>query len=97
MSVADTGMHRVLFVEMNSTQQEAWLNGIRERRLKAVEAYKQLQAAKQKAKDDKLASKAEATLAMLTKEIAALEKALEKVEKRRAIAIAIASIIEQES
>ncbi len=97
MSVADTAMHRKLFVEMTTAEQEQWLEGIRERRLQAVQAYKDLQAAKQKVKDERLAAKAEQTLAMLAKEVAALEKAIEKVDKRRVLANAIRNMIEQES
>jgi hypothetical protein len=90
-------MHRKLFVEMTAAEQEQWLEGIRERRLQAVQAYKDLQAAKQKVKDERLAAKAEQTLAMLAKEVAALEKAIEKVDKRRVLANAIRNMIEQES
>lgn len=97
MSSSDTAMHRQLFIEMPPAQQEAWLDGIRERRLKAVAAYKELQAAKQKAKDERLAAKAEQTLAMLQKEIAAVEKAIEKLDKRRVLANALKAIIDQET
>jgi hypothetical protein len=90
-------MHRKLFVEMTAAEQKQWLEGIRERRLQAVQAYKDLQAAKQKVKDERLAAKAEQTLAMLAKEVAALEKAIEKVDKRRVLANAIRNMIEQES
>lgn len=90
-------MRRQLFVEMTTAQQIAWLEGIRERRLASVNAYKELQAAKAKARDARLQAKAEQELRMMDKELEALEKAINKVEARRAKLVVLKAIIEQEA
>lgn len=93
----DTAMHRVRFVEMTEAQQNAHLDGIRSRRLVAVTEYKKLQEAKQVARDERIAAQADQMMRMMDKEIAALDKALEKVEARRAKLFGIRALIEQEN
>ena len=92
----DTPMHRVPFVGMTTADQDAFLEGIRTRRLAAVAAYQALQQAKRAARDERLAARADNELRMMEKELAALDKALEKVEARRAKLTAIKLLVEQE-
>lgn len=67
---------------MTSTEQAAYIEGIRQRRLAPIEAYKRAMEAKQIIKDEKLLSKLDKEIAMMDKELAALDTALAKVEKR---------------
>lgn len=69
---------------MSDTEQQAYLDGIRRRRLAPIEAYKKAAAVKQQAKDDKTRERIEKESTMMEKELAALDKALEKVEARAA-------------
>ncbi len=78
----DTPFHRKLFVEMTSTEQNDWLDGVRTRRLASVEKYKQTIANKQRIKDEKMLATLSKEGDMMEKEIAALDKALNKVELR---------------
>lgn len=79
---------------MSPQEQEAYLDGIRRRRLATVEAYKKQSAIKQQAKDERLAAQLEKQCAMIEKEIAALDKALDKVEKRAAQITALNLLIQ---
>lgn len=78
----DTAMHRQLFVEMTTAQQDAWLDGVRERRLRSVKVYEALQTAKRSAVDDKTRATLQRECNHMDKELLALTRALEKVETR---------------
>lgn len=80
--MTDTAFHRKLFVEMTGTESDAWLDGVRTRRLASVEKYKQTIANKQRIKDEKMLATLSKESDMMEKEIATLEKALNKVELR---------------
>lgn len=92
----DTAMHRQLFVEMTVPQQEAYLDGIRERRLRSVQVYEQLQQAKRAVKDEATRAKLQKQCNMMDKEIIALNKALEKVEARAVTVTALQQMLNAE-
>jgi hypothetical protein len=75
-------MHRKLFIELTPEQQEQFLQGIRERRLESVRKYEETQAKKAAIKDARVRAMVDQQSARLEKELAALEKALHKVEVR---------------
>jgi cell division protein FtsB len=79
---------------MTPEEQEAFLDGVRRRRLASVEAHKAATALKQKAQDERTAAKIDKESAMMEKELAALDKALDKVEKRAATLAALRLIVE---
>jgi DNA-binding transcriptional regulator YbjK len=94
---SDTPFHRKLFVEMTQQEQDAWLEGIRTRRLASVEKHKQLVALKQQAKDERTRKLVEKECGMMEKELAALEKALEKVEARANKVAALTAMVAAEN
>lgn len=79
---------------MSQEEQEAYLDGIRRRRLASVEAYKKASAIRQQAKDARTAAKLDKESAMMEKELAALDKALDKVEKRAATLAGLRLMVE---
>jgi hypothetical protein len=70
---------------MPQPEQEAYLDGIRRRRLATIEAHRQSVEIKQRAKDQRMVEQIDKQSKMMEKELAALDKALEKVEKRAAM------------
>lgn len=78
----DTPFKRRLFVELSLTEQDDYLQGLRDRRLRAVREYKAMQELKQRAKDERTRKQIDDCLRMLQKELDAAEKALDKVEVR---------------
>jgi hypothetical protein len=70
---------------MSPQEQEAYLDGIRRRRLATIEAHKKAVEIKQRAKDQRMVEQIDRQSRMMEKELAALDKALEKVEKRAAM------------
>lgn len=93
----DTAFERKLFIAMSPEEQDAYLDGIRRRRLASVEAYKKSVEIKQKAKDERTLAKIDKEGAMMEKELAALDKALEKVEKRAATLAALRLMVENQA
>jgi hypothetical protein len=81
----DTPFERRLFIAMPQPEQEAYLDGIRRRRLATIEAHRQSVEIKQRAKDQRMVEQIDKQSKMMEKELAALDKALEKVEKRAAM------------
>lgn len=81
-TINDTAMHRVLFVEMTTQQQEQMLEQIRNRRLVALQTRNELEAKKQIIKDERTRDTIEKEQRMLQKEWDALDKAIQKVEVR---------------
>lgn len=90
----DTPFARRLFIELSLDEQNAFIEGIRTRRLASVEAFTNAQALKQRAKDERLVAKLGKECDMMEKEIDALDRALAKVEKRATNLTAIRLIIE---
>ena len=82
---------------MPPQEQEAYIEGIRKRRLASVEAFKKVAEVKQKAKDERTLAKLDKEAAMMEKELAALDKALEKVEKRAATLEALRLLAENQA
>lgn len=78
----DTPTHRVTVDEMDQNKLEAFLIGVRERRLRAFTVYKQQQEASKQVRDARLKNAYEKNLAMFQKEIDRLDKLLDKVEAR---------------
>lgn len=78
----DTPMRRVLFVEMSVAEQDAWLDAVRARRLVVLEKKKDKEKERAAIADARIAAQIDKANAMLAKEIDALDRALEKVEKR---------------
>ena len=93
----DTAMHRQLFTEMNEEQQTAFLDAIRERRLRTVKVYEEMQAAKRNAKDEKVRTQLQAQASMMDKELLALNKALEKVEARATKVLALRRMLDADT
>lgn len=95
-TTADTPVRRAEFRELTLQQQEAFLAGIRERRLRTVQAYAEMQAQKREKLIAGYKEKWDKHLAMWDKEIATVEKNLEKLEKRltsmRAVHIAMEDV-----
>lgn len=80
--IIDNPIERKNITQLTTDQLEAFLDGIRERRLDPVRLYKEALAQKKEVSDMKAKEKLDKQLAMLEKEIASLDKAIEKVEKR---------------
>ena len=78
----DNAFHRRLFVELSLAEQDAYLHGLRDRRLAAVRKFQAMQELKQQAKDARTRKQVDDCLRMLQKELDAAEKALDKVEVR---------------
>lgn len=95
--MTDTAMRRQLFVEMTTAQQDAFLDGIRTRRLAGRAEYERVQAAKEAIRDERLREQATKELRMMEKELIALDKALAKVEARRTKLLIYSAVIQQES
>lgn len=81
--VGDTPFHRRLFSELTLAEQEAFLDGLRERRLASVRAFEQMQEIKQRAKDEQTRAQIDKELRMMDKELSTLARAMDKVDKRR--------------
>ena len=73
-----------------------FLEGIRLRRLSAVQLYQEMQEVKRVARDERTRDKIEKQCAMLQKEIDALTKATDKVDARMATLAGLRLIVESE-
>tara|TARA_B100000131_G_scaffold177682_1_gene171454 strand:- start:4 stop:288 length:285 start_codon:yes stop_codon:yes gene_type:complete len=78
----DTPTDRVNVIEMDDKQLEAFITGIRERRLRAVKIFEEGELLREEARKKKLDKSLEHELKMLQKEIAQIDKVIEKLEKR---------------
>jgi hypothetical protein len=94
--VDDNAMSRKLFIEMLPTDQEAFLKGIRERRLTSAKKHEDLMQQKQIVKDSKTRELIVKEGAMMEKELLALDKAIDKVEKRAARLAALQVMVDAE-
>jgi GTP1/Obg family GTP-binding protein len=66
---------------MSIAEQDAFLAGVRERRLTSLRKYEDLQRAKKLAKDDAARAKIDKFIERFEKQLAAVDKAYEKLEK----------------
>lgn len=95
--IADTPMHRVLFVELTPQQQDAFLDGIRARRLVSVNKHAELAKLKQQAKDNQTRRMLDVQSRQMEKEIANVTRWLEKIELRYNKIAALRAMIESEA
>jgi phosphosulfolactate synthase (CoM biosynthesis protein A) len=79
--IVDTPTERTRFQETTLLEQEAFLEGIRERRLKALQVYQELQAEKQRVRDINLSVKAGKILLRMEAKATAIEKHISDYEK----------------
>ena len=79
LHVKDTPFDRQLFINMNAAEQEAFLEGLRERRLTSLRKYEELTEAKKLAKDAKTREQLDKMSDKLEKQIEKLEKAFDTV------------------
>ena len=78
----DTPTKRVNVLDMSDKELEVFLTGIRERRLKSVKIFEEGELLREEARKKQLDKSLEHELKMSQKEIAQLDKVIEKVEKR---------------
>jgi len=78
----DTPTKRVNVLDMSDKELEVFLTGIRERRLKAIKIFEEGELLREEARKKHLDKSLEHELKMSQKEIAQLDKVIEKVEKR---------------
>ena len=78
----DTPTNKVNILEMSDKDLVAFLTGIRERRLKAVKIFEETELLREQARKLQLDKTLDHELKMCTKELAQLDKVIEKVEKR---------------
>jgi hypothetical protein len=78
----DTPAKRVNIMDMSHEEMEAFLSGIRERRLKSIQIYEETELLREQARKLKLDKTLDHELKMWSKELAQLDKVIEKVEKR---------------
>ncbi len=88
----DTAMERRLFISLTPEEQEAFLSAVRERRLAPVKLYQETMQRKAEIKNQRTLELINKQSAMMEKELAALDKALAKVEAR---AVTIAALTNQ--
>jgi hypothetical protein len=93
----DNAFERKLFIAMSPSEQETYIEGIRQRRLASVNAYNKTVAIKQKARDQSTRDKIDKQSAMMEKELIALDKALSKVEARAASLVALSLIVDSQA
>tara|TARA_R100000687_G_C6404117_1_gene143291 strand:+ start:201 stop:485 length:285 start_codon:yes stop_codon:yes gene_type:complete len=78
----DTPAKRTNILDMSYEEMEAFLSGIRERRLKSVHIYEETELLREQARKLKLDKTLDHELKMCEKELAQLDKVITKVEKR---------------
>lgn len=88
----DNAFTRRAFVTLTPAEQEAFLNAVRERRLAPVKLYQESIAKKSAIRNQRTLDLLNKQSAMMEKELAALDKALAKVEAR---AVTIAALTNQ--
>jgi hypothetical protein len=79
--LADQPTERSVYEDLTIEQQEAFLDGIRERRLASLKVYEELQAAKAQVRNEKLSAKAERLSKKVGKQLEAALKAITAVEQ----------------
>ena len=77
----DTPFSRQLFIDMTVAEQDAFLNGVRERRLTSLRKHEEMQRAKKLAKDEATRAKIDKLSERFEKQLAVVNKAYEKLEK----------------
>ena len=80
VSIQDSPTDRKRFHQLTYAEQEALLEGIRERRLEALRTYQLLQDRKKEARDQKLAVKAGKLADRMNKKADAIEKGMQELE-----------------
>ena len=80
LHIEDSPTHRTTYDELTMLQQEALLEGIRERRLAALRVWKDLTDKKEAVRNEKLREKASKLASKIEKKLAAAEKAILDVE-----------------
>jgi len=78
----DTPIELVDITKLSLDDHEAMLYNIRERRLKPVKAYEELTLMKEEARKANCLAQYERQMGMFEKELARVDKAMEKVEAR---------------
>lgn len=79
---ADTVARRASIQELSDEEAEVLIDGIRERRLKAFNVFQEAKAEQDKLKQKKGIEAYSRQLTMFTKELAAADKAIDKLESR---------------
>ena len=78
----DTPAHRQSVEELREDQIEQHLVGVRTRRLQAARIYEENQLASKQVNDVRLAAKYKQQLTILERELASLDKLMDKIDKR---------------
>lgn len=79
--IVDTPTERTKFNDVTLAEQEAFLESIRERRLKVIQAYQDLEAERQRVRDVNLMAKAGKVLVRMKAKEVMLEKQIADYEK----------------
>lgn len=95
--IDDGAMSRQLLVTMTIEQQTEWLDGIRTRRLAAVEKHKELVASQNAAKDEKLRARIEKEVGQMQKDLDRLDGMFAKIETRMSKASALIAMQRSET
>lgn len=82
-TIKDTPYKRLTIVDLTDEQADAYIEGIRERRMRTFHVYEETQQRKKQARADKALSELDKQLAMLLKEIHKFDGYFEKLEARR--------------
>jgi GTP1/Obg family GTP-binding protein len=93
----DTPFSRQLFIDMSVAEQDAFLAGVRERRLTSLRKYEDMQRAKKLAKDEAARAKIDKLVERFEKQLAAVDKAYEKLEKIALDMQVLGQFLEQEA
>lgn len=93
----DTPFNRQLFIDMSMQEQDAFLHVIRDRRLTSLRKHEALQHAKKLAKDEATRLKIDKLLERFEKQLSAVDKAYEKLEKIALDMQVLMQFLEQEA
>ena len=80
----DTPYHRKTIAEMSQQEQEQWLTEVRMRRMKVKLELEEAARVREVLKSEKAKEDLDKQLKMLEKDVATLDKAAERIEKRMA-------------
>jgi len=78
----DTPIHRKHAKDMTDDEHEAFIEGIRERRLKPIQAFEEATLLKAEARKQQLEEQLEKQLGMFEKEMVRADKVMDVLEKR---------------
>ena len=92
--IADNAMHRVLYVELSSKEQEQFLINLQQRRLATVAKYREQQAAKKVANDARINARIERISTQLEKKIERYNSLHEDIEHAIAQLSALHTMVE---